>query len=79
MTLEKHIELTGPYKGKSKYVFWDLAQAGDTIRIEYTIRALWGKGKPRIKFINETQGSTFVCGSGQAENYINKLNYNELK
>lgn len=81
LTLEKNIEITAPYKGKTKFVFLTNLQVGDKLNVSMDVVSPGGFGGRRYAtsiVLKNAKGNSFGASLAEMEKYLSKLEYKEL-
>ncbi len=79
LILKRHFEVTGKYKGNSKFQFWNEIEVGDVITVsmdlEQAKRGSNGLYSPKVLFYNLRSKKSFVTQLAASVQYLNQLEY----
>ena len=83
MILSNIVKVTKPYSGTSKFEFWHNIHVNDILTISVNLKPS-GRGRSglysqNITVTNETDGKKFTDGWNNTVNYLQKLEYEEIK
>lgn len=79
LILNRHIEITAKYAGKSIFVFWNAIEVGDVITVALDLsqakRGSNGLYSPKVLFYNLRSKESFVTQLAASVQYLNQIEY----